>query len=150
MGESREDRDSEKIVVISDGNCAMCSASMRLLQRWKRPAIAVELVSSHSELAVMKLTGSAFDVSLCEETIIVYQERPLMGDKTPPSSSPLGIWYTHSDAVLFLGCCCCWPIRIIAWSLWVLVPLFIRDFFYCIIARQRYFISTVCQRAKLA
>lgn len=109
----------EVAVLIYDGYCNLCGAIIRLVKRRDRMG-RFEFVPSQSERGGRLLGSAGLKQAGTGTVVLVYQER----------------FFTRSDAALM-------TFRLLGggWKLLyglIIVPRFIRDFVYDIIAKTRY------------
>lgn len=106
-------------LIIFDGHCVLCSANARFVLRHdRRRRFRLTTAQSDAGRAIQRRFG--LDPNALETIIVVRDGRPL----------------TRSDAILAIAAGLGWPWRAVA--AFRLVPRFLRDQLYDLVARNRY------------
>lgn len=110
---------NNKHIIIFDGICKFCSASIIFI--YKRDKYAkIKFTTAQSPVGEYLL--QSYDTPLDYNKSIVYIEN--------------GLPHTKSNAVLRIASTLSWPWRLL--SIFIIIPKFIRDSCYDIIANNRY------------
>jgi predicted DCC family thiol-disulfide oxidoreductase YuxK len=106
-------------IVLFDGVCAFCNGSVNFIIR-NDPKGRFKFCPVQSEKGAALLTANGLPPDFLDSLVLIENGRA----------------YTHTTAALRIarGLCGLWP----ALTVFLLVPRFIRDFFYRIFAKNRY------------